>query len=129
MKNTIWVNNYDSYITNEALAALFNGINIDPQTHFDSEVKISLWHLNTTKTGYGHWRIAVELELNDRQLRITTTTTNSIAIDDYHSEEGDENEDGDNRQCIGFESLLSECINDNEEEIIEFILEETENDE
>ncbi len=134
MKNAIYINNYDSYITNEALSVIFNNISIDPQHEFDSEVKVTLWHLSVTKTGYGHWKVSVELELNERKLTITHTTTDSMSIDDYNSEEGDidgdwdaETEtwskDAEERRPRGFGSLLSQCITNNEEEIINFVLE------
>lgn len=139
MKNTVFINNYNNYISNEAVSAMFNDISIDPQFNFDKEVTISLWHLSKTVSGYGHWRIAVELELNERKLTISTTTTDSMAIDDYNSEDGDMDgdyneeteewdDDAEERRPRGFRNLLSECIQDNEQEIIDFILDEAEND-
>ena len=65
-------------------------------------------NLSIKMTGYGHWRI----ECDYRNKRISATTTNSIAVDDFNSEFGDK-QDGVNRRKAGYESLINEIINKN----------------
>ena len=40
-------------------------------------------HITILKSGYGHWKITMEYRGKD----ISTTTTNSMAIDDYNCDE------------------------------------------
>lgn len=59
-------------------------------------------NLSIEGTGYGHWRI----ECDYRGKRISCTTTDSMAIDDFRSGEDD-------RIKAGYEALCSEIIDGN----------------
>jgi hypothetical protein len=64
-------------------------------------------NLNVTMTGYGHWKITCDY----RGKRISTITTNSVAVDNFNSEIG-EKQDGRNRIKEGYEDLINEIIRD-----------------
>jgi len=66
-------------------------------------------NLSITKTGYGHWRVSCTY----RGKTISTTTTNSIAVDDFKSNYGEKNEDNQNRIKLGYIQLCQEIIDDN----------------
>ena len=72
-------------------------------------------NLTVKMTGYGHWRI----ECDYRSKRISTVTTNSIAVDDWNSEQGETARSykgkgrGYNRNLMGYLSLCTEIINAN----------------
>lgn len=120
MKNTIKMNNYSELISDANLSELLDINDIFNQLD-GMEVSVTLWHMAISKTGYGHWRVSVELELNYQKLAVSHTTTDSMSIDNYNSDEDEIDGDGDNRKIQGFSSLLSGCINANEEKIIDFV--------
>lgn len=62
-------------------------------------------NLSIKMTSYGHWKIECEY----RGKRISTVTTNSIAIDNFNAE-FDEKMDGRNRRKEGYQDLISEII-------------------
>lgn len=66
-------------------------------------------NLKIEMSGYGHWKISIDY----RGKRISTTTTNSVAVDNFKSEYG-EKQDGRNRVKEGYEDLCNEVIRDNE---------------
>ena len=66
-------------------------------------------NLTVRMTGYGHWRV----ECDYRGKRISTVTTNSMAVDDFNSDSGDKDQHGRNRIKQGYESLCSEIIRSN----------------
>jgi hypothetical protein len=99
----VYINNYESLISNEELDDLLPEIPTDCQ--------ISLWDLSIRITGYGHWKLSVELEINGGKEIFTTITTNSTAIDDYN------NNNDENRSADGFKELLAEVIRNNSSEI------------
>lgn len=66
-------------------------------------------NLSIRMTGYGHWKV----ECDFRGKRISTTTTNSIAVDNFNSEFG-EKQEGRNRRKEGYEDLINEIIRENE---------------
>lgn len=66
------------------------------------------YNLEIRQTGYGHWRITTTHYGKD----ISCTTTNSKAIDDYNSEDG-ERDRGRLRKKQGYELLRLECIRAN----------------
>lgn len=114
MNNTVNINTYSHHITDEQLTAIFNKISIDPQQDYTTPI-VDLWDLSIRQTGYGHWRISVHIDINGEEVKISTITTDSISIDNYNSEDDDEIGEG-------FINLLTECINDNEDEIISVII-------
>ena len=61
--------------------------------------------LLVTPNGYGHWHVATRY----RGELIGTITTNSMAIDDWNSEE-DEKDGRQLRKLRGYNALRSECI-------------------
>lgn len=62
-------------------------------------------NLSITMSGYGHWKISCDY----RGKRISTVTTNSVAIDNFNSEYG-EKQDRRNRIKEGYEDLINEII-------------------
>lgn len=66
-------------------------------------------NLSIRKTGYGHWRI----ECDYKNSRIHTTTTNSMAVDDFNSEFGEKDQYRVNRRKQGYEQLCRQIIYDN----------------
>lgn len=65
-------------------------------------------NLSIRMTGYGHWKVSIDY----KGLRISTTTTNSQAIDDFKSDFLDK-ENGKNRRLNGYLTLCEEIIRDN----------------
>lgn len=67
--------------------------------------------LSVANVSYGHWRIMA----NHRGKRYHATTTNSEAVDDWHSEpwETDPNNYNRNRKKAGYETLINEIIKKN----------------
>jgi hypothetical protein len=63
-------------------------------------------NLTVLKTGYGHWKI----ECDYRGKRISTTTTNSIAVDNWNSDHFERDQYGCNRIKTGYQDLCSEII-------------------
>lgn len=61
-------------------------------------------NLTITLKGYGHWKISCEWYGKT----LKTVTTNSIAVDDFRSEQGEKDEYGCNRNKQGYESLCNE---------------------
>lgn len=57
------------------------------------------------KTGYGHWKISMEY----RNKTISTTTTNSMAVDDFNSDIH-ERQGRKLRWKAGYEQLKNELI-------------------
>ena len=120
MKATIFVNTLKAYITDEQIVEVMEGLNDPFLGEFvkdNLEVSVSLWNVSTALTGYGHWKITVELELafggEKKKLVLTHTTTDSDAIDDC------KNSDDDNRKAEGYLTLFSSCVNANEDEVYE----------
>lgn len=68
----IYINNYENLIPNKELDELLPNVPTDCQ--------ISLWDLSTAQTGYGNWKILVELEINGEKETFTTITTNSTVL-------------------------------------------------
>ena len=99
----VYINTYDSLISNEELDQLLPNVPTD--------CRISLWNLSITQTGYGHWIISVELEINGEKEIYSTITTNSTAIDAYNDKDDEE------RSSEGFKELLSEVLSKNADEI------------
>lgn len=62
------------------------------------------------KTGYGHWRITIEYYGKE----ISSTTTNSMAVDDYNCEEW-EKDGRELRKNRGYNSLRNEIIRKHKE--------------
>ena len=63
--------------------------------------------LSIEYTGYGHYKISADI----RGKRLSCTTTNSRAIDDWNSEAGEKCERTlENRKKRGYEQLLDEII-------------------
>ncbi len=58
-------------------------------------------YIQIMPSGYGHWKITVDYYGKS----ISCTTTNSMAIDDYKS-------DDDKRRLRGLISLRNECISE-----------------
>lgn len=67
-------------------------------------------NLRIQPRGYGHWSISIDY----RGVRISTTTTNSVAIDNFYSEEWEKTPRGCNRRKEGYQDLCNEIINDNQ---------------
>lgn len=67
-------------------------------------------NLSIRMTGYGHWKI----ECDYRNKRISTTTTNSMAIDDFNAEFGEKDHEGYNRRKAGYIALIEEIIREND---------------
>lgn len=65
-------------------------------------------NLRIQQTGYGHWKICCDY----RGKQICTTTTDSMAIDDYRSEYG-EKDGREYRQKRGYTALVNQIIRDN----------------
>lgn len=61
--------------------------------------------ISVKKTGYGHWKISMEY----RNKTISTTTTNSMAVDDFNSSI-DEKQGRRLRWKAGHEQLKQEII-------------------
>lgn len=80
---------------------------------------ISFWHMDTRFSGYGHWRVTVDLIINDEHHTFSHTTTDSMAIDDM-------NDDDTERSNNGYESLFSECVSAKRDEIYEACFPEVE---
>lgn len=63
-------------------------------------------NLEIRQTGYGHWRISCDY----RNKRISTITTDSMAIDDYRSDIY-EIKDRRNRHASGYGTLINYIVN------------------
>jgi hypothetical protein len=120
MKATTFVNTLESYITNQQIVEVMEGLNDPFYGKFvkeDLEVSVSLWDVRALISGYGHWKVTVELELNfgknKKKLVLTHTTTNAEAIDNYNDCEDDE------LKSEGYLSLFSACVNAKEYEVYE----------
>jgi len=68
--------------------------------------------INIQQTGYGHWKISMEY----RNKIISTTTTNSMAVDDFNSSI-DEKIGRKLRWKDGYETLKTELIMSNSKTI------------
>jgi hypothetical protein len=65
--------------------------------------------LKVSQTGYGQYLIECEY----RGKRISCHSTDSLSVDNLHSEPEEKDERGRNRVSVGYEALLSECISKN----------------
>jgi hypothetical protein len=65
--------------------------------------------LSILPAGYGHWKITTTYYGKT----ITCITTDSMAVDDYNSVEGERNLYRQLRTKAGYEALRSECISKN----------------
>ena len=59
--------------------------------------------------GRGHWKISMDF----RGKRISTVTTNSIAVDNFNSEFGEKDQSGFNKRKAGYIDLCEEIISKN----------------
>lgn len=66
-------------------------------------------NLDIQQTGYGHWRVTMDY----RGKRIGAVTTNSAAVDNFRSEQGERDNSGRNRIKAGYEDLCNEIIRGN----------------
>lgn len=111
MKAIIKSNFLENQIANEQAISVLENLNDPFFGQFvkeDTEVSITLQDVNVLFSGYGHWKITVKMEVNNQIQILTTTTTDSEAVD--------------NKDYL---SLFTECMNDNEEKFYE-ILDKTE---
>ncbi len=122
MKKTIGFNHLDNHLSDEQIQSIFNDItNVDyPNIPVDLDISISVKSLSTMPSGYGHWKVTVDLDINGEHLELTRITTDSTAIDAKNDYDNNE------RQSEGYYSLLSECITKNEDAIFQFIEQLTE---
>ena len=122
MKASVFVNTPDSYISDEQIIEVMEGLDDPFYGKFvkeDLEVSVSLWTIEVHPTSsYGHWKVCVGLQLNGNDLFLTKITTDSMAVDamkrsDDFSEHGEK--EG------GYLSLFKECMNANESEVYELL--------
>lgn len=120
MKGTIFVNTMDRYITDQQIVEVMEALTDPFYGKFVSkelEVSVSLWDVRASMSGYGHWKITCDLELNfagnKKKVVLTKTTTDSEAIDN-RNDSGD-----DARRAEGYLSLFTECLYANESDIYE----------
>lgn len=115
MKATVFVNTLSDYIADQDIIDVMEGLNDPFYGKFvkeDMDVSVSLWDVDTRMTGYGHWKITVKLKINDHDLVLTKTTTDSESIDNLRD---------DDSKSEGYLSLFSECLNANEDEVYELL--------
>ena len=99
----VYSNSYSNLISNDELGNLLPTL--------PSDAQISLFDFRIEKTsGYGHWRITIDLKINEEEEKYTVITTNSTAVDAYNSDEEE-------RQSEGIKELLSEVLTSNAAEI------------
>lgn len=110
MQATTYINILEDYIPNPFFENLFS--NLDSGAN---NISVSLRNLYTTFTGYGHWNITVELTIEGEKLIISRTTTNSEAVSLIN------NSHDDLEKAEGYQALITECINFNEANIMQFI--------
>ncbi len=87
---------------------------LNPLTEEDYTPEIYFRDIRFSFTGYGHWRVTIEIDIDGRECEWSTVTTDSMAIDDA-------NDDDDDRRREGYLSLFNVVISDNEESIIEYL--------
>lgn len=66
-------------------------------------------NLHITFRGHGHWRVFMDY----RGKRISATTNNSEAVDNFNSDI-EEKKDGKNRRKLGYDHLCNEIIRKND---------------
>jgi hypothetical protein len=121
MKTVIKHNLMNYAISDKLLLNTFTDIDNDPLTPVadDAILSVSLIDVSTRITGYGRWKVTVKLEVNDRKITLTKTTTNSMAIDDINEDEN----------YFGYVDLLDEVVYANQDEIIQAAFTEFEEEE
>lgn len=121
MKSSVIHNALTPYITNEQIAEVMDGLN-DPffgQTiPEDIEVSVTLWDVSFLQSGYGHWRVRVEMDINGVRKTFFHITTDSVAIDAANQSDNT-NENGEKE--AGYLSLFDECMRANEDAVYEII--------
>ena len=115
MKASVFVNTLSNYIADQDIINVMEGLNDPFYGKFvkeDMDVSVSLWDVSTQMTGYGHWKITVKLEINGSELILTSTTTDSEAIDNIRD---------DDSKSEGYIILFGQCLNANEDEVYEML--------
>ena len=96
----IKTNAYEKFLANEELDEML------PE-NLPDEFSISLWNVSVTQScSYGHWNVSVELEINGTIHVYNVVSTDSIAVDDYNSNDSE-------RVSAGVKSLLDEVFYEN----------------
>lgn len=122
MKITTAHNTYNHRISENQFAELFYEVEKELiLNNYKNEVKVALYGVDVLPAGYGHWKVTANIGVNDNEVKISITTSDSIAYDAYRSEDEERSNDG-------FLQLLDRCIINNTDEIANAILidEETE---
>lgn len=93
---------------------LASGITIDEST-VDALLPFSgatvwVWYISKQQTGYGHWRLTLEIEVNGSKHNLTHITTDSQMIDDWNS-------DDDDRRESGINEAIEYTLRNNEDEL------------
>lgn len=76
--------------------------------------KVWLWNVSKTETGYGHWKIAVELEIDGEKIELTHTTTNSRLIDAWKDDAGEVNQST-------ITTVIDMTLSANDNKMVEFV--------
>jgi len=52
-----------------------------------SNCDVKVWRVSSQWTGYGHWKVTTELEVNGKEIKCSITTTDSVSIDNWNEDE------------------------------------------
>lgn len=79
-----------------------------------------IWHVTHQKTGHGHWRIILDIDIDDKKIILSRTITDSIMIDYWSGVDvGEECPHG--SDYIGRIVAIEYIIRNNEDTLLEFI--------
>lgn len=100
-----------------SITTSYNGMeveSIDNALPFEGK-NVYVKEISKRQTGYGHWKITLRMDVNDKELSLNMTTTDSQGIDKWSDE------DGYNMETLS--GFACRVIENNESEIEEFIQE------
>lgn len=79
-----------------------------------------IWHVTHKKISYGHWRIILDIDIDDKKIILSRITTNSVMIGYWVG--ADESEpDTILKDYIGRVAAIEYIIRNNEDTLMEFI--------
>lgn len=90
---------------------------IDEALPFEGK-EVWIWSIENRMTGYGHWRLSLEIEINGDRHTLATTTTDSLMIDYWDGLDGEDHGILDD-DYVGKFDAIETVLKGNEERLLE----------
>ena len=111
----------NNYITSRVSGVDTNAIDVLLPLEFE-EKKVVLWHIDKVQTGYGHWKLLLDIDVEGERHILAAMTTDSIMIDYWdgkeHPGEGPSWLEDD---YVGRLTAIDVVLNANQDQLIELL--------